>query len=399
MNRHRHVLFGAALVAVALVIAVGASAAGAFVYWADSDHYQVGRANLDGTGEAASFVKLGVTVCGVAAAGGYVYWGDWSFGRIGRARIDGVGKPSTAFVSGSTEPCGVAVYGHYLYWTNGEAAGGVGSVGRADLNNPHDVRENFVPNERATGGSDLDRPCGVAVDATGIYWGSIGNNSIGHANLDGTGERTIITGAGQPCGVALGSGHVFWANQSTGTIGQALISGASPDENYITGQRAPCGLAVYSGYLYWANAGPSFGNGTITRTPISGADPTAAAQDIIGGLAAPCGVAVDGLYSGTLTIGRPHEQRNGSIRLPLQVSNPGTIVIGAARGQRHLLTTLVRHVGRAGGVRVTLSQTRLARRLLRAGHGLRERVAVTYTPAGGIDVTKTATISLTVKPR
>jgi hypothetical protein len=221
--------------------------------------------------------------CGVAVSGRYVYWADEEKGAIGRARLDGEGKPDPTFITGATLPCGVAVYRRHLYWANKNIAG---SIARANLTGPRDVRENFVPSEQASGGHDLGQPCGVAVGPTGIYWSNAIGGSVGRANLNGSGERTLVSGGLQACGVALSRSYVYWTDQANGTIGRALLNGALPNPQYITGLNGPCGAAVNSHYLYFAD------RGTIDRINLRSPDPTSATEQIVTGTRNACGVAV-----------------------------------------------------------------------------------------------------------
>jgi hypothetical protein len=113
---------------------------------------------------------------------------------------------------------------------------------------PPDVHESFVPSGQASGGSDLDEPCGVAVDGTGIYWSDANGGTVGHANLDGPGERTLLTGTDPVCRVTLRC----WDNKpytGSATIGRALQSADAVDNTYITGLNGPCGAVVASHHL------------------------------------------------------------------------------------------------------------------------------------------------------
>ncbi|MDX6659992.1 MAG: virginiamycin lyase, partial [Solirubrobacteraceae bacterium] len=82
----------------------------------------------------------------------------------------------------------------YVYWANG--GGGLGgTIARANLD--------------GTGVGSLkgaNKPTGVAVDGTHVYWADNAYSTIGRANLDGTGARFII-GASNPTGVAVDGTH------------------------------------------------------------------------------------------------------------------------------------------------------------------------------------------------
>jgi hypothetical protein len=375
---------------------VVAQAAGAFLYWADSDHYAIGRANLDGSAAQDPFGSLGslsAPPCSIAVTGGYVYWSApaaFPVATIGRARIDGSAKPQV-FATGASSPCGIAAFGHYLYWANG---GIYGSIARANLVGPPDVQENFVPSEQASGGGDLQRPCGLAVDATGIYWSDFFGGSIGHANLDGTGERTLITNAGPSCGVALGGGYLYWASSplgQSGTIGRALLSGASPNRTFITGLQGPCGIATYSHYLYFADGS------TVDRTDLDSPNPTASTQQLVMGNNNACGVALDSLYTGRLAIVGWQSVSHGTVRLELNVSNPGSIVIEQLSGTKELVKHLRRTIRRAGELALTIRPTHAALLLLRSRSSLFARVQISYTPNGGIPTTQSARLGLKLR--
>src|SRR5262249_52336302 len=116
--------------------------------------------------------------------------------------------------------------GAFIYWANG----GSNTIGRANVDGTG-VNQNFI-----SGGT---RPCGVGVDSAHIYWGNkAGAGSIGRANLDGSGvNQNFISGVGvvdAPCGVAVDAGHIYWANSAgVNTIGRANLDGTSPVENFV----------------------------------------------------------------------------------------------------------------------------------------------------------------------
>jgi hypothetical protein len=366
-----------------------ASSAGAFLYYGDTNNYAIGRAGLAGQGPLDPFIGDPALPCGVAVDGPYIYWGQKVYGQIGRARIDGSGKPDASFIVGASEPCGLAAYGQHLYWVNDTTDG---SIGRANLTGPLDVHENFVPSEQGSGRNDLNEPCGVAVDHTGIYWTDFIGGAVGHANLDGTGETTLIPGAAaQACGVAAGGGYVYFAHNpylGADSIGRALESGTNVDNTYITGLSAPCGATLYSHYLYFSDGA------TIDRTDLTTADPTAATEQIVLGTKSACGVAIDTLYAGTLAILTRHPGHHETARLTIKLSDPGVVVVQQTPGPVSLPRTLSIRIHRAGPATITLHPTAAATNRLTVRPHLKVHVRITYTPTGGIATTKTTNVVL-----
>lgn len=273
-------------IAGVLLALLAASGAQAFLYWADTDNYSIGRSSLNGShahDRYLSLIAMGSLPCGVAVSARYIYWADEERGAIGRAPISSKGKPNATFITGASLPCGVAVYGDHLYWANKEVNG---SIGRANLIGPRHVQESFVPSEQASGGHDLAQPCAVAVGPTGIYWSDAIGGTVGHANLSGTAERTIVSGGLQACGVALSHRYLYWTDQGDGTIGRAQLDGTDPNPTYIAGLNDPCGAVVASHDLYFADGA------TIDRTDLTSPDPTVSTEQIVAGTRNACGVAV-----------------------------------------------------------------------------------------------------------
>jgi hypothetical protein len=86
--------------------------------------------------------------------------------------------------------------------------------------------------------------------ARGEDWGSLG--AIRHANLDGTGAKSIIPGPESvigsdfsPCGIGIDDRHVYWRGLSRGgnEIGRAKLDGALAKHEFIE-TAAGCGVAV-----------------------------------------------------------------------------------------------------------------------------------------------------------
>lgn len=234
-------------------------------------------------------VALGVVVATIGWAGSaqaYVYWTD-AAGTLDRASLGGTEVQS---IDIDGEGCGVAVDASNVYWGStldfaaGSPAGG--SIGRADLDGTG------ADTQLVTG---TDEPCGVAVDAGHIYWANQGSDTIGRAGLGGEDpEESFVTDVGgEPCGVAVNGQYIYWA-QRTGYIGRAEVdNGANPDPTFIDtgGGSHDCGVAVDAGDIYWGDSG----HGDVGRAQLDGADvePGFIAITVPVEVAGVCGVAVD----------------------------------------------------------------------------------------------------------
>jgi virginiamycin B lyase len=142
-----------------------------------------------------------------------------------------------------------------------------------------------------SGVSVTDVLIGTGVLGARMFWANFGAGTIMSANLDGTGETTLVSGQSGPAGVAVSGGRIYWADESSGTIDSANLDGTS-ELKLVTGQSLPSGVAVANGRLYWTNLGPSLGAGTIMSANLDGTGATA----VVSGLNGPSGVAVDGSH-------------------------------------------------------------------------------------------------------
>lgn len=277
-------LGGAIAVVAAACLLIAAPAASAFIYWGDTQHQTIERANNDGTEIDKAFIPTGSQPFAIALDSSHVYWANKGSNSIGRANIDGSGV-NNSFITGITEPDGVAVTASSIYWATVP-----GKIGRANINGTGKNLE-FI-----TGASE---PCGVAVDSGHLYWADIVTGVpayIGRAGLDGFNkELTYVTipGTSFPCGVAVNSANIFWGDFGffgNGTrIGRVTISGSGADPSFIGDASGPCGIALDGTHLYWANGV----TGTIAR---ANSDGTAVNESFIStGNEQPCGVAVDSL--------------------------------------------------------------------------------------------------------
>lgn len=140
--------------------------------------------------------SLGVLAGGASAA---IYWANGN--GVSRMNLDGT-NPSPGLITGRTQPFGM--------------------------------------------------PCGLAVDATHLYWADRFNDRIGRSGLDGSNrEDDFIVGADEPCGVAVGDGYVYWANYGGTTIGRATVDGAEVQQDFVSELGRPCGVALNRDFLFW----------------------------------------------------------------------------------------------------------------------------------------------------
>src|SRR5215218_10503384 len=164
-------------------------------YWSEPARDAIARAKLDGSGVEYDFLTGLANPCGMAADATSIYWTEEGGGAISRSSLDG-GELDRGFIVGIPKPCGVAVGDGYIFWTSDNdltrmpLSGGV----------PQKIYE----------GSIGDAFCGVDVDATHVYWGGFGE-SIGRAELDGSHpESSFITGIDRPCGIAVEGSRIYW---------------------------------------------------------------------------------------------------------------------------------------------------------------------------------------------
>jgi hypothetical protein len=276
-------------------------------------------------------------------AQGAVYWGGSSF--VGAANLDGtmplISYPyEIANVARKTGVCGVAVNATHLYWADrNEGTIGVMQLspslsGRLDY-----IGEKILVDQSLVGG--LGGPCGVAVDAGHVYWADQDGFAIGRANLDGSAvDPNFISGIQTPCGVAVDADHVYWGDLVGGTVGRAKIDGSEPEPSFIVAAEHPCGVAVSASGIYWSDFGGSEIGGSIGRASLDGSNPEAT---FIRAGGAPCGVAVNGshiywansYYVGTLV---SRANLDGSGAQPLVVPGDYAASCGVALDSRTFRT-------------------------------------------------------------
>jgi virginiamycin B lyase len=130
--------------------------------------------------------------------------------------------------------------------------------------------------------------CLASSAAAAVYWANVSANTIGEANLDGTGvNQSFITGANGPGDVVVYGQHLYWSNSGSNTIGRAKLNGSDVDQDFITRADSPNGVVVNGQSIYWANSGSN----TVGRANLDGSDVD---QSFVTGADDPEGMAIDG---------------------------------------------------------------------------------------------------------
>ena len=87
-----------------------------------------------------------------------------------------------------------------------------------------------------------------------VYWADLGADTIGRANLDGTGvDQSLIAGLESPGDVAVDGAHVYWTYGGIPAIGRANLDGTGIDPSFITEDSDVDlrGVAVDAARIYW----------------------------------------------------------------------------------------------------------------------------------------------------
>lgn len=223
----------------------------AYLYWITNDDTIV-RAKNDGTVLDPQFLWSTVdSPTDVAVNSTNIFWVNNSDNSVHQALIDGSGAQTT-IPGGLTSAWGVTANASHLFYTNVAAP----FIGRKSLSTG--------TLDQALVSQTGQQPLDVVVDANYIYWVT-GVNTIGRANLDGTGvNASFITGLDEPRSIAVNGTHIFWTNSGSNSIGRANLDGSGPNSAFIQGTASPRGLAINGTYIYWTNFNPnSIGRATL----------------------------------------------------------------------------------------------------------------------------------------
>jgi hypothetical protein len=227
---------------------------------------------------------------GAALDGSYLYWANYEQNAILRVNMTVSGAPVEPVAQGASvsRPNTIAFDGASVYWSNEGIAqsttagtptsqastGSIVAVTKASIGAASPAITTL-----ATG---QDKPRGLVVDDTNVYWTNVGtaasSGAIARVAKDGSAAQavTIIASAlGTPRELALctgggcsGDSYLYASIYGTGSIvrvAKNAPAGTAP-ATIATGQKGPIGIAVDAKYIFWANYGTSgTPDGTIMK--------------------------------------------------------------------------------------------------------------------------------------
>lgn len=163
-------------------------------------------------------------------------------------------------------PTGIFVDATHVYWTNQGSARGKGSVARAEKK-PNAPTEVLV--------DELDAPFGIAVDAGRAYWSSSqrGKGGLGWVSISDKAQLqrpALAVGAlEEPTTIAVDHGELFFADVRLRRVGAVAVSPRIDTANVrsiANTDARPVGVAVDETNVYWADSSA----GVICRAPRAG---------------------------------------------------------------------------------------------------------------------------------
>lgn len=285
-------------VCLAAVLGVASQARSGYLLWSDNHNFGPGgdirRADLDGSNEMTLISGLN-SPDGIAVdpLHGKMYWGDYVFGSdpnvapptgdVSRANLDGTGQEMV--VPQQIFPVSVAldVAAGQMYWiAHAQQSSPFGKdIRRANLDGSNQLTIIHTAGVIGNGALALD------VSGGKIYTTDYNENRIRSFNLDGSGEKTLISGLNGPVGIALDlpDGKMFWGDYGGNTIYDANLDGTGK-KAVLRNLAGPDGLALdlAAGKIYWTDYGtPGVANGDIRVANLDGSNP----QTLVRGLNGP----------------------------------------------------------------------------------------------------------------
>ncbi len=227
----------------------------------------IGRANLADVSEK-DLEFLPAQARGLTTFGEYLYWADPKSGSIGRASLNQPGVVENNFITGLDTPQDVAVDSEHIYWTNGASGGPEeGSIGRALLDGSH-VAPEFIA--ESPGEALFNEPSGIAVTATNIYWVDSrreknGRSRIMRSDLEGNSVEVFASGGNSYVDLAVSGSSYYEIDgpnpadlKSFGCLRKLSLATEVQEAAYCNNQTGDligsfASLEVEGQYVYWTN--------------------------------------------------------------------------------------------------------------------------------------------------
>jgi hypothetical protein len=391
----------AALLAVIALLLLPPRAHGNFVYWSEgSPNSGIGRAKINGTGLNTKFISGLANPTSVAVDSQFIYWSDSGTSTIWRANLDGSGVNNSFITIGVDNPKAIAVAPTGIYWTNSN-----NTIGHANLDGSSQTG-NFLA---------MDGDCGLAADASFLYFINDGNNEIGRVGLGGSPVDPHFISTPPPasvfCGLAVDPSFVYYASDSGNTVGRAPVSGGTGDQNFIaagTTGGGPTGVGVNSQYVFWANGD----TGAIGRANVNGASVNPALIPNAGATPPPSGSQLVAAPSNKITVNSiTKKKKKGTATVNAKVPGPGQVTLNQLSTPPDVNATAaaVKQVGltitAASSFKLAVKPTgktakKLTKQVKKKGKGkVKVKVFIHFVPAGvaGVSNTKPLTIGLVKK--
>lgn len=103
--------------------------------------------------------------------------------------------------------------------------------------------------------------------------------------------------------------------------------------------------------------------------------------------------------SNAFAFGKPTlNKKKGTAKLPVTVPGAGSLTIADVKTTKKRIKTKTITVTAAGTLNLPVNPTKSARRTLKAKHKLKLKLAVTFTPTGGLAATQTRKLTLKLAP-
>jgi Domain of unknown function (DUF5050) len=189
-----------------------------------------------------------------------------------------------------------------------------------------------------------------------VYWSDDRGGDIWRANLDGSGQVTILSGLGRPIGptLDLAGGQMYWADNVAGAIiranldgsGQTTLVSGLPPADPTPGVHPPA-LDLARGQMYWTD-GTNYSPGFLRRANLDGSEETILVTGLSGGRRISLDLARGQMYWGEGASGRIRRANlDGSGVTTLLQEDTDDVALDLAGGKMYFTVYGAGEIGRA----------------------------------------------------